>query len=263
MSFHYSATTRLISVFCFSFISDGISIKPDSYDMSSTVITITSMNVAASSVKLSWPAVIKDIQSIYVVEGRATSHSHIWKVHAAGLFATSCIIKGLDLSNYNYEFRVRTKNPAGMGEPSQSASTAAYRPPGDAPSSKSRLSTTKYPANTSNTRTNDLVLPLLTLNRQSVQPHIPLASLRSRVKPHAKRYVRSFSGPSVRQIRSNSMPRLLGSQVQPSMQYTDTGSSAHGLCVGMAVYKAHGMRRPYPTLPGVNKMSTSCIFDDY
>lgn len=165
------------------------------YDMSSNVVTITSVNVAANSVKLTWPAVIKDIQSVYVVEARAPSISHIWKVHAAGLFATSCIVKGLDLHDFNYEFRVRTKSSSELGEPTKSASTAAFRPPGDRTTPAMHRLSSKQSSK----------IPLSDSN-PAQPPYRHASTLRPRAKLSAKPYVRSYSGPYHHQRQANALP---------------------------------------------------------
>lgn len=234
----------------------------NTYDMATQVITINSLNVAASSVKLSWPAVIKDIQSVYVVEGRAPKLSHIWKVHAAGLFATSCVVKGLDLVNTNYEFRVRTKSSSGLGEPTQTATTAAYRPAGETRTTRNssaprRLSSSALPTNIA-----DIARYTFQSNIYSFDPlRLPVAK-RPRSRTPAKRYVRSNSGPVSYQTRARSMPKLYDSNASLNEPPIVLSSNGH-LCVGMAAYEAHRAKSPLPSIYGAKAMSYSCISYDY
>lgn len=93
---------------------------------------IARLNTAGRSVKLTWPRAIRDMHSTYVVEARAPRKSYIWETHAHGLLATSAVIKGLELDGYDYEFRVRTSNCSGLGEPTQPTSTRSLREKGDA-----------------------------------------------------------------------------------------------------------------------------------
>ena len=234
------------------------------YDMSSNVITIVSMNETVGSVKLSWPAIIRDIQSVYVVEGRAPQLSHVWKVHAAGLFATSCIIKGLDLCSCNYEFRVRTKSTSGLGEPSQTATTSAFRPTGDTRANKSttprrRLSSSALPTNISGLT---LHPPSISINTSSVAPPISPAVRIPGSKTACKPYSRSNSGPASHRIRAQSVPKFVDGNLSFSKPYHESSNNGH-LCVGMAAYEVHRAKTPLPSIYGAKSMSYSCISYDY
>ena len=99
--------------------------------MSMVSPTIMKISVLTNSVKLKWPPSIRDIHSTYVVEGRAPSKSLVWNTHASRILATTVVIKGLQLDAYDYEFRVRTSNVAGLGEPTRSVSTSELREKGE------------------------------------------------------------------------------------------------------------------------------------
>ncbi|XP_067932272.1 obscurin-like isoform X2 [Watersipora subatra] len=111
----------------------GLTVGDDSlplYDMSLMSTTVAKLNMTARSIKLTWPRAIRDIQSTYIVEGRAPKKSLLWETYSSGLLATSAVIKGLELDQYDYEFRVRTSNVSGLGEPTSSTSTSSLREKG-------------------------------------------------------------------------------------------------------------------------------------
>ena len=117
----------MIIFFIVSAVADSLPL----YDMSSMSPTITRLNLTAKSVRLTWPQAIRDIQSTYIVEARAPKKSYTWETRAVGLLATSAVIKGLDIDVYDYEFRIRTSNFSGLGEPTLPASTSGLREKGD------------------------------------------------------------------------------------------------------------------------------------
>lgn len=96
-------------------------------DMSSFTVTIISISIPTKSVKIKWPANNADVYATYVVEYRCPERSKVWQEYAAGIFSTSYLIQGLNVSKYDYEFRVRLCNRNGLGEPTKPASTLHYR----------------------------------------------------------------------------------------------------------------------------------------
>lgn len=127
--------------------------------MSSLSTEIIRLNVTSKSVKLTWPQAIRDMQSTYIVEGRAPRKSYIWETHVRGLLATSAVVKGLELDQYDYEFRIRTSNCSGLGEPTQPTSTNSLREKGEitttAPSTRQTSRVSPLSANPTNWHTSN------------------------------------------------------------------------------------------------------------
>lgn len=113
-------------------VSRPVSAQGDTPDMSSYTVSIQVISISTGTVKLSWPSIASDLYGTYVIEGRAPQQSTLWREYATGLFASSYTIRGLDLENSGYEFRVRLSNKHGPGEPTRTATvgTSEYRSTG-------------------------------------------------------------------------------------------------------------------------------------